>query len=463
MHYVVRRFGFRITRGWFALIIIVGALTGAAFWIGPFRPLPARLQLLARTGDGRYADTVAIPSAWADTLPSASEATARFPLIFAARNSGYLGAEPTHLALNVPSRYRLTNKKGEPLPFHTTIGNPLVRYNIPIRVGQIEPNQPPAQVGGLDTLWLEPIVPTVYCTVNSDSIPDFVSAPYQDPQALSHVGIFYSFSGPHIRQRQTGMMVVNVDPNLVKRVPPSPWPVYEAEVTRPEAPRPVLDSLKYKGQRTTWCGDPGQPTAIGDVLFETRDGGRMFVVYYGSKARKWMFDLNRDSIIELEMWDSDHDGKFESRRPARMAIPSFLMPYTSADTALADSARAALMDTTATTPQWMQTFYDTAAGVTRYVAPKPGAQQKQESVSPGVRETPPGAAPRTQTPIVIPKDLKVDSAWLRVFNSTNAGVLRFRDAAAGKPLPPPPPKRAAPVRRDTGPKLLGVPVDSIRR
>src|SRR5207253_7505707 len=96
---------------------------------------------------------------------------------------------------------------------------------------------------------------------------------------------------------------------------------------------------------------------------------RYFVVYYGSNPRKWLFDLNSDSIIEMEMWDSDQDGKFESRRAARMMIPSFLMPYTAADTALADSAAAALMDTTATTPEWLRTFYDTTAGVLRYTQP----------------------------------------------------------------------------------------------
>ena len=459
MHYVVRRFGFRITRGWFALIIIAGALTAAAFWIGPFRPLPPRLQLLARNGDGTYRDTITIPSAWADSLPAASEATARFPLVFAVRNAGYLAAEPTHLALNVPARYRLTNAKREPLPFHTTIGNPLVRYDIPIRAPRLEPNSPPARVENLDTLWLEPIVPTVYCTAGADSIPEFVAAPAQDPEALSHIALFYSFSGPRIRQRQTGLLRVNVDPNLVKRTPAANPPIFDTEVTKPEAPRPPMDTLMYKGQRTTWCGDPGQPTAIGDVLFETREGGRMFVVYYAGKPRKWLFDLNRDSVIELEMWDADHDGKFESHRPARMAIPSFLMPYTAADTSLADSVKAAIMDTTAATPEWMQTFYDTTAGVARFVKPKqqaaqpqqPQAQQQQQSVAPG-----------TQTPIVVPKDMKVDSAWLRLFDNASAGVLRFHDAASGKPIPPPAPKKVTP-KKQTGPKLLGVPVDSIRR
>ncbi|HUP88585.1 MAG TPA: hypothetical protein VM100_04520 [Longimicrobiales bacterium] len=460
-HYVVRRFGFRLSRGWFALIMVVGGLTAAAFWVGPFRPLPARLQLLALSGDGRYREYVGIPSKWADTLPAASEATARFPLILAIQNAGAVSAQPSHLALNLPARYRITNARGEPLPFHTTMGSPLVRYNLPIRSAPIDPKRAPAKMAGLDTLWLEPIVPTLYCTAFSDSIPEFVSAPPQNAEVLSRVRMFYSFSGPRIRARQTGLLTVQVDPNLVKREPSPNPPVFETEVVTPEPVRPAIDSLKYVGQRTTWCGDPGQPMQIGDVLFETRDGGRYFVVYHAGRARKWMFDLNRDSIIELEMWDGDGDGKFESRRTARMAIPSFLMPYTAADTALA----AELADTVPSTPQWLATFYDTVGGVMRFSTPP----TKQKPTAAQAAQSPPNVTPSAtpgspNVPIDVPANVPVDSAWLQLFNNTGAGVLRFSGAASGKPLRAPPPVRKAPARRrDNGPKLLGVPVDSIRR
>src|SRR6185369_13271836 len=63
-----------------------------------------------------------------------------------------------------------------------------------------------------------------------------------------------------------------------------------------------------------------------DVLWETATGGRFFLVYHGGAPRKYLFDLDRDSIIELEMWDPDSDGKFEATRPAHMPIPEFLMP-----------------------------------------------------------------------------------------------------------------------------------------
>src|SRR6185369_5375969 len=63
-----------------------------------------------------------------------------------------------------------------------------------------------------------------------------------------------------------------------------------------------------------------------DVLWETATGGRFFLVYHGGAPRKYLFDLDRDSVIELEMWDPDSDGQFEASRPAHMPIPEFLMP-----------------------------------------------------------------------------------------------------------------------------------------
>src|SRR5207237_1239421 len=74
------------------------------------------------------------------------------------------------------------------------------------------------------------------------------------------------------------------------------------------------------------CGDPEQPMQIVSHEWDTPEGGRFFVLDYGGKPRKYLFDLNRDSIIELEMWDSDGDGHFDARRAAHYPIPSFLLP-----------------------------------------------------------------------------------------------------------------------------------------
>jgi hypothetical protein len=434
----------------------------AAFWIGPFRPLPAQLQLLALGGDGRFHEYVGIPSSWADTLPAASEATARFPLILAVHNAGAMAAQPTRLSLNMPARYRLTNKHGQPLRVHMAMGNPLVRYDLPVRTENIEPGRQPSILNGLDTLYLEPIVPSMYCTALSDSVPEFVSAPAQDPRLLSRVRVFYSFSGPAIRQRQAGLLTIQVDPNLVRRDPaPSP-PIFDTQVIRPEAPKPEMHGLHFAGSRSSWCGDPGQPLEIRDALYETADGGRFFILYRGSTPQKYLFDLNRDSIIEMEMWDQDGDGKMESRRAAHLWIPSFLMPYRQAsDSAVTDTLGGgeASIDTVQSTPEWLRTFYDTTGGPLRFAPSQPaGAAQPSTTAVPQPRAVVPAAPGTTTQPLRVP-NVQMDSTAARVFDRTDAGALRFYRAEHGMALPKRPPAEP----KQTGPKLLGVPVEEAKK
>ncbi|MGQ0813848.1 MAG: hypothetical protein ACT4O1_05225 [Gemmatimonadota bacterium] len=446
-HYIVRRFGFRPTRGWVALSIIVALLAAGSFWIGPFRPRPPELKLLALSGDGRFREFVGIPSAWADTLSPASEATARFPLILAVHNAGSRVARPTELALSLPSRFRVTDSRGVPLPSSTVIGNPLVRYELPIETGAIEPGQLPTMIAGGDTLWLEAIVPSIYCTALSDSVPEFVSAPPQNPNLMARVRIFYSFSGG-TRQRQTGLLTVQVDPNLVERAPAPRPPIFETQVIEPEAPRPPLSALIQIGSRITWCGDPGQPVEIHSALWETPEGGRFIVLYHGGVPRKHLFDLNRDSIIELEMWDQDGDGKFESRRVARMAIPAFLMPYPKPEAAIALVDPTLMqLDSMANTPAWLRIFFDINAGPLRF------STRARPAPAPATAPAP-APAPATAT-------APATAEWLGLFHNSAAGPLRFYRAQRGEEIPLPP--RPQPRPQPEGPKLLGVPVDSIRR
>jgi hypothetical protein len=438
MHYVAKRFGLRPTRGWIALFIIVMALAAGVFWVGPFTAGQPQLRLVALSGDGRFHEEVAIPSEWATALPAASEATARIPLIVAVHNAGLRGGQPQRLSLSLPARFRVSDGRGQPFRAHATMGNPLMRYDFPINAPNIQPGRLPTIIAGLDTLWLEAVIPSIYCTALADSVPEFVSAPPQNAQLQSEVRIFYSFTGERIRERQTGLLTIQVDPELVRREPARTPPTFATQVIRPEAPRPLLDELRYVGARNTWCGDPGRPLKIFDTLWETSTGGRFFVLYHGEVPRKYLFDLDRDSIIELEMWDHDGDGQFESRRAARLTIPAFLMPYpepavlaAATDTA-ASTERGFALDSAATTPAWIQMFYDTAAGPLRFSGTTRAASQ------------PPAA--------VVPQ---VDAAWLRLFNQTSAGPLRFYRALMGEPPPPPP-------RVDTGPKLLGVPIEEKR-
>ena len=452
MHYVVQRLGFRPSRGFVAIFVIATLLVGAAFWIGPFRPRPAELRLLALSGDGRFNDYVGIPSSWADTLSPASEATARFPLLLAIHNSGAQAAQPTSLSLSLPARYRIASNRG-PLEQRTVMGNPLARYDLRIRSPRLEPGSQPTIIPGMDTLWLEPVVPTLYCTALADSVPEFIAAPPNDPNALSRVRIFYSFEGRTIRQRQTGLLTVQVDPNLVKRSPAPTPPVFPTEIRKPEAPAPELGNLTFAGSRLSGCGDPSQPLELHTALWETAEGGRFFVIYHGGAPRKHLYDLNRDSVIELETWDSDGDGKFEARRAARISIPGFIMPLPKPrpDSAAAAAALAEA-DTMPMDSAWLRTFHDEASGPLRFTPSARARAAARPATAPA-----PGGAPATTTAPVIRAE-RVDSAALRIFNAPEAGPLRFQRALQGDTVRPRPRPRPQQPRREE-PRLLGVPVN----
>jgi hypothetical protein len=457
MHYVVQRFGFRPSRGFLALFIIAALLVGAAFWIGPLRPRPAELHLLALSGDGRFREFVGIPSAWSDSVPPGSDAAGRFPLILAIHNAGPQPAQPSQLALSLPARYRVASKAG-PLEHHSTMGNPLVRYELPLKSPRLQPGSAPAIIPGVDTLWLEPLAPSLYCTTLGDSVPEFIPAPPFDRNALARVKIFYSLEGRSIRQRQTGLLTVQMDPNQIKAAPPVTPPVFETVISEPPAAGPEIGALEYVGARVSSCGDPSRPVELHTALWETPEGGRFFVMYHGGAPRKHLYDLNRDSIIELEMWDADADGKFEARRAARFAIPGFIMPL---EKVPADSALAAALaaDTMPVDSAWLGTFHDTTGGPLRFSRPRT-AQTQPRTPAPGVAGTAAPVQPgRPNAPIVAER---VDSAALRIFNRPEAGPLRFIRAQRGDTLraAAPPPRPAA--RRDTGPRLLGRPYNAPR-
>lgn len=455
MHYVVQRLGFRPSRGFLALFIIAALIMGAAFWIGPLRPRPAELHLLALSGDGRFREFVGIPSAWSDSLPPGSEAAGRFPLILAIHNAGPQPAQPTRLALSLPASYRVASKTG-PLEYRSTMGNPLVRYELPLKSPRLQPASAPAIIPGVDTLWLEPLAPSLYCTTLSDSVPEFIPAPPVDRNALARVKIFYSLEGRTIRQRQTGLLTVQMDPNQIKATRASAPPVFETVITEPEAPAPAIGELEYMGARVSSCGDPTQPVELHTALWETAEGGRFFVLYHGGAPRKHLYDLNRDSIIELEMWDADSDGKFEATRTARFAIPGFIMPIPKAPV---DSALAAVLaaDTMPVDSAWLGTFHNTADGPLRFARPR-SAQPQPRAPAP-VAGAPAGAQPASPNVPMVAE--RVDSAALRIFNRSDAGPLRFIRAQRGDTVRTPPPPRPA-ARRDTGPRLLGTPYNAPR-
>jgi hypothetical protein len=252
----------------------------------------------------------------------------------------------------------------------------------------------------------------------------------------------------------------------------------------------VLGTLRRVGTRTTYCGDPGSALQITDVLWETAAGGRVFVVYHGGAARKYLFDLNRDSIIEQEMWDPDSDGKFEAVRPAHMPIPEFLMPARAPRTALATVTDTISSDSlgapsaagvsgapSAAIEYSPELFSSTGAGPLRFwnaqqrargqqVQPDSQAQQ-QSAPAPVRRDTVPRDTVRRDTSRAAAASTNPAPPSInyspQLFSSTGAGPLRFwnelQRSRAPKVQPPAPVQQQPPaaVRRDTLPR------DTVRR
>jgi hypothetical protein len=359
---ILKRFKPRITRGWALLLLFAGAVTAAAFWIGPLRAVPAELRLYARADDGAFAERVAFDASAAKRDPAAGGAP-RLPLLLGITNAGARPARPAALFLSVPATFRLLDAAGEPFPSTREVGNPLVRYRIDLEPSTVEPGPAVRPLGVADTLWLEPVLRDYYCTFGPEGVPDFVAAPERDPAVISHVEIFYSFSAATVA-RQAGLLTVMVEPSLlVHEAAPQP-PAFPATVVEPAAARPPMAGLVEVGSRIANCGDDDQDDELHTVLWETPTGGRFFVVYHGGVPRKQLFDLDRDGVIELEMWDPDADGDFEARRAARLRTPSFLLPAGVAAAGATQAARVPAADSA-----WLRVFYDVGAGPFRFVRP----------------------------------------------------------------------------------------------
>jgi len=323
---ILRRLGMRLSRGLAVLVVLLMAATGlaAAFWIGPLQPVPAELELLAEGEYGRFGTAVRLPAAKAD--PAGSPSAARFPVRLAVRNDGARGAQPRMLALSVPARYRLTTGNGRVLQGQRTPNNPLVRYRIGLPGETILPGEAPTLLTTIDTLWLAAVLPEYYCALTGDGVPEFVPAPVYDAGQLAHIQVFYSFAGEQRGVRQTGVLRLQLDSALLHREPAATPPEFPVTLTEPAAALPELGSLVRGGFRDVECGDPLQPIALQSVLWLTASGGRFFVLYHRGVPRKYLFDLNADDVVELELWDPDGDGDLEARRPARFALPDYLMP-----------------------------------------------------------------------------------------------------------------------------------------
>jgi hypothetical protein len=223
------------------------------------------------------------------------------------------------------ARYRLETADGRELPNQSDPGNPLVRYTIRGPFPPVRPGALPAVLPAVDTVWLEPVVPQLYCIAVGDSVPEFVPAADPDPELLSNVMIFYSFDAGG-RGRQAGLLKVRLDPSLVERPASAPPPVFPTRFHEPAWPLPPLGDLHRIGASVARCGPPEAPMSVASTIWQGTAGGRLLVLSYGGKPRKYLFDIDRDSMVDLEMWDASGTGRFDAEREAHYAIPPFLLP-----------------------------------------------------------------------------------------------------------------------------------------
>jgi len=325
MRRVMAAIRFRRRYWWLLLaVVILLGVPVAVFFLSTGGGAP-ELQLVALGEEGRFEPAIAVPAARtvAATDPAA---VARVPLVLAVRNVGTRPARPARLALSLPARFRLTTSEGEPLPGQRVEGNPLVRIELDLPIGEVEPGRLPELLPGVDTLWIEPLLPAFHCTAASDSVPEFVPAPQPDPATLTPVRIFYSFEGDDIDTRQTGLLSVDIDPALLRRASAPPIPDYPTRIRATGFPLPALGALRYAGHRRAQCGAPEEPVEVYTSLWETLSGGRFFVLYHGGAPRKYLFDLDRDGVIELEYFDPDRFGRFRAVRQTRIPVLPFLLP-----------------------------------------------------------------------------------------------------------------------------------------
>lgn len=416
----LKRFGFEIRLRWMLPLLLLAILGAGVYYLYPrFSTNGAELQLVGVGPDGEFQPAVFVPAGWAQPGDPSVGGVARYPLLLGVRNVGSERARPERLVLHLPARYRLTLPGGEVLPRRIALSSPLVRYVFDIEPPVLVPGRLPDILPGLDTLWIEPLVPSHYCVVVADSVPEFLPAPVLEPELLGRVRIFYAFEGGTLDARETGTFEIRLDPDPLRRPETPAAPVFPVVINNKGLNLPELQLLRRAGARRSFCGEPEDPYELLTTLWEVPGGGRLFVLDFGGAPRKYLLDLDRDSIVEYELWDPDADGSFEIGRQARFPIPSILMPLPQpvrTDTLAAGSLAA---DSLAAD----SIAFDSAAVPT-----------------PGLRAAPVTPGPGQQTPVPTP----------------------VRPAPPQRPTPPRPAATDTvrpPAPRDTArPPLLGRPV-----
>jgi hypothetical protein len=455
MGHIVQRFGISIGRGWIVLLFVVLAGLLAAYWIGPLRPIPPDVAIVTLQ-DGQPAEEVALTGELAE-----GEASLRFPLELAVQNTGTRTAEPRRVVLSVPGRYRVIGPRGR-MRAEVTPGVPLRSYIIDLPRQRIPVGGEVRRLEGLEQIWLEPDLPSYYCTTRGDDIPEFIPAPDIDAGMLSEVRIFYSVEMRDPGQRSTGLLRVRVNPAQLQATPAPMPPVFPTVSQAGAAVQPDLGRLQFAGTRTAWCGDPDQPMELYTAMWQGQGGARVFSIHVQGQPRKRLYDLNGDGIIDLETWDMDGDGEFDAQRQARFATPEMLIPLPPRNPQLREPIA------TPADPQWLAVFHDAGSGPRRFAQHgpppgAPGADTLDAGIPPTARE---GGEPMGPLP-------PPDSAWLAVFDDVASGPFRFTrgprpapslpDTLGRPPVAEQPPEDTVPAvapapRPPPGPRPLGTPV-----
>jgi hypothetical protein len=435
MGHIAQRFGIHIGRRWTVAFLVLLAGLLAAWWIGPLRAQPPAVELLA-VQDGSLTTEVEVRGEYDE-----AENTLRFPVPLAARNIGTSTAEPRRVVLSVPARFRVVGPRGR-ITGEVTPGVPLRRYVLDVTATPLAPGAEPQQLPGLEQIWLEPDLPTYYCTTRGGVIPEFIPAPDVDAATVADVRIFYSVHMRGRTERSTGVLRVRMDPTQLNVTPAPMPPAFPTVATQSEADAPDLGVLRFAGTRTAWCGDPDQPMELYTAMWEGAGGSRVFSIHVRGEPRKRLYDLNGDGIIDLETWDVDGDGRFDARRQARFATPDLLVPLPPRNPQLREPV------TTPPDPAWLAVFGDVGAGPFRFArhGPPPealAADTLDAGMPPTARE---GAV--AMGPLPPP-----DSAWLAIFDDVGAGPFRFTRRPPAQPpvAGPPEPAPGAPTTPTTPP------------
>jgi hypothetical protein len=324
MRHVAARFVPRLDGRWAIALVAAGLVVAAATFVRWGDPV-VEMELLALGPDGQFHDQLDVPADWADTATTTTDAVVRFPLILGVHNIGHTAGRPERVILRIPARFRLAGPGGEELPARIDAATPLVSYRLQPRLGPVEPGRLPTLLPGLETLWIEAIVPRYYCVGLGEGVPEFVPAPAPALGAMSQVRIFYALEGSDLRERQTGVLELRLDTARMAVPMPEQPPTFAVE-TDAAAARPEMAPLRLVGSRQVQCGEPEAPMEMLSTVWETEGGARLITLDHAGTVRKHLYDLDGDGIIDRESWDPEGNGRFTATRRARLPIPEFLLP-----------------------------------------------------------------------------------------------------------------------------------------